>query len=313
MHNMEQLMAKLPSLKYLELRLNGDVDLLNGQRWQTIMSRLSTFDFLFGLTIDVEVPDLDSFRSSFWLVEKQWFVAYDHGFLMSVSRFADTEVNEKLEVPALTTLPDKTIFYKNITDLILTEPLVTENYHFTRIQTLTLFNYIDLSSIERIVNLNRIQHLILCSKTICSELIFLIKQMPNLYRMSIRHKVQCHLQQISGESFEKILSLDIGNPYLDGDSSNNNDNYDIEQLSIIFSSVEHLCVDDWCSKMQIFHFINQFKHLSTASFLYSSGLFDAQETLAHSAEVQSALNQNRSLHQLDYTYRFDRQSVHIWL
>jgi hypothetical protein len=31
---MEELMEKLPRLKYLELRGHGDADLLDGQRWQ---------------------------------------------------------------------------------------------------------------------------------------------------------------------------------------------------------------------------------------------------------------------------------------
>ena len=51
MHNMEQLISNLPSLKHLELHADGYSDLLDGQQWQILTSRLITFNFKFGVAL----------------------------------------------------------------------------------------------------------------------------------------------------------------------------------------------------------------------------------------------------------------------
>jgi len=312
MNNMEQLMAKLPNLTYLELHANGHVDLLDGQRWQTITSRLIIFNFMFTLSLEVDVQDIDSFRSPFWLNEKHWFVTYAYGFLFSVPHFAETETNEEFQLSALSTLPDITILHKCITKLSLSEPIIDINHRFTQVETLTMSNSIHLPFIEQIIDLNRVQHLILCSMTEYFGFMFLIREMPNLYRISIRNKMKCFLEEVSSESFGKIRNLEIGNRYSHNDN-NNDDDYDIEQLCFVFPYVEHLHIAHLCSKEQILYFINQFKYLLTASFHYTPWFVNIENTIEHTIEIRSALNHNRLLHKFDYTYRFDRASVHIWL
>jgi hypothetical protein len=312
MNKMEQLMAKLPSLKYLELYANGYADLLDGQRWQTITSDLITFNFMFTLSIDVDVKDLNSFRSPFWLHEKHWFVAYVHGHLFSVPHFAETKTNEEFQLPALSTLPDITILNERITHLTLSEPNIDINHRFNQVQTLSMSHSFPLSFIEQIVDLNRIQHLILCSMTKYLGSILLINKMPNLYRISIKNKVKCFLKEVSGKSFEKIRNLEIGDRYSSNDDDDD-DNYNIEQLYFVFPHIEHLHVAHWCSTVQILNFINQFKRLSTASFCCLRWLFNEENTNEYIITIRTALNQNQSSQNMNYTYRFDRSSVHIWL
>ncbi len=313
MNNMEQLMMKLPSLKHLELHASGNADLVDGQRWQTITNRLITFNFIFYLSADADVEDLDSFRSAFWLNEKHWFVVHTSGCLFSVPHFAETEADEDFQLPVHSTLSDMNIFYKNITQLTLSQPVVDIKHRFIHVQTLAMNYSINVPFIEHIVDLNRIQHLILSPLTTYSGFMLLINQMPNLYRISIRNKIKCFLEEVAGESFQKIRNLEIGYRYSFSRDDEDNDNYNIDQLRFVFPYIEHLHVAHSCSNTEILHLINQFKQLSTASFYCSSRFRYLEHKDNRIIEIQSALNQNRSLQMLDYTYRFDQSSVHIWL
>ncbi len=317
MNNMEELMGKLPSLKYLQLQGYGNSALLDGQRWQTITSGLNTFNFKLYVSTGIGVQDLNSFRSPFWLIEKQWYVAYSLSrYIFSVPYFADTETDEEYQPPALSTAPDITIFYRRITQLALSTPLVDINHRFPEVQTLSMSTSIHLSFIEQIVDLNRIQHLMLSSITKYIGVIFLINEMPNLYQISIMDNVKSFLEEIRGESFEKIRNLQIG--YTDSISDNTDDddadyNYSIEHLCSVFPCVKHLNITYLCSRRRILRFINQFKQLTAASFQFMPSHCSIANTVEHHIEMQSALDHHRSAQKLDYTYRLEIPLLHIWL
>jgi len=65
----------------MELQIIGNLlDLCDGHQWATIAEHYRTFDFNFTTeNTKIACPDLllDTFRSSFWLELKSWFVAYD--------------------------------------------------------------------------------------------------------------------------------------------------------------------------------------------------------------------------------------------
>ncbi|CAF4378223.1 unnamed protein product, partial [Rotaria sp. Silwood2] len=71
-------------------------DIISGYQWKYLVSHLQTFDFRFYLSHKSDEKILDSVRSSFWLEQKQWFVAYDDcqslPCLFTVPRFAPKSI-----------------------------------------------------------------------------------------------------------------------------------------------------------------------------------------------------------------------------
>jgi hypothetical protein len=311
---MEELMGKLPSLIYLQLQGYGNTDLLDGQRWQTITSGLNTFNFMFDISTLIDIENLDSFRSPFWLIEKHWYVAYSSsGYIFSVPYFANTETDGVFQPPALWTVPDISIFYRCITQLTLSKPVVDINHRFPEVQTLSMSTSIHLSFIEQIVDLNRIQHLMLSSITKYIGVIFLINEMPNLYRISIMNNLKSFLEEVRCKSFEKIRNLQIGSFNSSSDNTDSDDyNYSIEHLCSVFPCVKQLHISHSCSETQIFSFMNQFKQLTIASFRFISP-YTYLNIVKDLTEIQSALNQHRSAQKLDYSYRLGKASLYVWL
>ncbi|CAF0936102.1 unnamed protein product [Adineta steineri] len=308
MSNIEQIIANLPCLKYLQLRTHGYGDLLDGQRLQLVTKHLITFNIMFSIIDDSDLQDLDSFRSSYWLNEKHWYVAYAYNCLFSVPFYATTFTNEQFDVPILSTLPDNTIFNTCITHLTLSEPSINTNHYFNQVHTLTMYHFIPLSSIVQIVDLNRIQHLCLCITTEYHGIISVINEMPSLYRITLRNKVKEFLDIVQANSLKKIRHLEIGVilPYDD------DDNYNIEQLNSVFPNVQNLDIAYLCSIVQIFNFINQFKKLLTASFYCIPWSAKKGYPNEDVRKLQLTLDENRSSHKFDYTYRFDQSTVYMW-
>ncbi len=90
MIQMEQFLPKLPRLKHLELILTGDEDLIDGYRWEILTYFFTTFNFKFN--INSYFPRLDSFRTSFWLKEKHWFIASNSNSIFSIPHFCPSEI-----------------------------------------------------------------------------------------------------------------------------------------------------------------------------------------------------------------------------
>jgi hypothetical protein len=307
MNDVEQMISNLPRLKHLELVGNFNKDVVDGQRWEMIVKSLVTFKFQFYLSVELESHDLDSFRTSFWLEEKRWFVAYTYDRLFSVPYFAVTKADNSFHLPRYSTVPDNTIFYEHIDKLELIETPDNIEHHFTHVQTLTVDSSIPWSIIGKIVNLSRVQHLIFCSSAKIFPIKFLINEMPSLRQISVRYNVSDFIKQIRSETIDKIQSLEISNPF------ENVRKNDIEQLCTVFSNIKYLHVDHKCTIKQIFDYLDGFKHLSTASFRYLSPSTDKKEVQQCRLELQSDLYRIRRLQRLNYAYRFDSESVHIWI
>jgi len=306
MNNIEHMISNLPHLKHLELVGNFNKDVVDGRRWQMKVHSLVTFKFMFSFLVQLESHDLDSFRSSFWLEEKRWFVAYAEKRLFSVPDFDTTEWDSNFRLPLYSTVSDNTIFYEHIDKLQLTETPDNMDHHFTHVQTLTLNCFIPLSIIEKMVNLSRVQHLILYSPLKNFPVMLLINEMPDLCRLSIEYNVTDFLKQIRCETIDKIQLLEVSPPL------DNMNDYSIEQLCTAFSNIKHLRVNHICETVQIFDFLDRFKHLSTASFCYTSWFF-GEGMQVHRLKVESELDRIRNLQRLNYTYRFDSTSVHMWI
>jgi hypothetical protein len=89
---MEEFLSNLPNLKHLELITNCQNDFVDGQRWEMLTKYFRTFDFKFYLPFDVKSDYLNSFQTSYWLVEKCWRVVGDKCSLFTIPRFAPNHI-----------------------------------------------------------------------------------------------------------------------------------------------------------------------------------------------------------------------------
>jgi hypothetical protein len=77
---LKPLVLVLVNLKQLKIEADYATDLLDGSRWEDFAYRLVELNFQFGPIRDQHEGIsriIDSFRSSFWLDKKCWWVAYN--------------------------------------------------------------------------------------------------------------------------------------------------------------------------------------------------------------------------------------------
>lgn len=307
-------MSKLGNLKYLELNGHGGEDLIDGQRWQTITNHLDTFNFLLSLSSDIDVQNLDSFRTPFWLVDKQWYVAYNTSdFLFTVPFFARTRADEKFQLPRLTTAPDLTIFYQSITRLALSRSVFPIRHRFSQVQTLAISAHVQFPLIEQIIDLNRIHRLIVSSINQFDQIFLLINALPNLHRIAIIDNIKYFLKQIPSITFENIQTLEIGSFYSLTSTNTGSNRCNTKQIATVFPQLKHLHIRHRCSPSKMLGFIRQCKHLNNASFRFTESYFYSKSVIEYIAEIQSAFDRYRSSQWHDFTYRFGSQSVYVWL
>lgn len=314
MNNMERLLSKLVHLKSLELHGRGGDDLVSGQRWQSIIHHLQTFNFMISLSSDVDVNHLDSFRSPFWLITKKWYVAYNTSdFLFTVPYFARTRGEEKFQPPILSTVPDPEIFHRCITRLTLSSSVFKIKHRFSQVDVLVLSVPIAFALIEEIIDVNRIQRLILSSKKTSDGISLIINALPNLHRITFIDNIKYFLSQLTGTSFPKIQSLEIGSYYSLSAMNTTCNRYDSKKLASIFPCVKHLHIRHQCSTMKMLGFIRRFQQLNNASFRFTQSYLYSESIVDLIAEIQSSFEKYQTAQRHDFTYRFGTQSVYVWL
>jgi hypothetical protein len=128
-------------------------DMADGAAWEQILINIITFTFScsFHESVSTKEPiELDSFRSSFWLEKKHWYVRYDRctvsGFSMlySIPYFMNTFPWFHIKGPLITksTGPQPMSFY-NVDRLILTNQSTINNellYRYTNLKELHVEN-----------------------------------------------------------------------------------------------------------------------------------------------------------------------------
>lgn len=151
-----------------------------------IAKDLITFKFIFNVELYSIEETLDTFRTSFWLKEKRWFIAYDNKYLYTIPCSMYTHVNELFQPPKYTTILKNAIFYDHVIQLTLEFKLINTCHRFINITTLEIgFDDISIKFLAAIVNLNRIKNLTLCSAMSKSKITYLLNNMPCLQYLSI--------------------------------------------------------------------------------------------------------------------------------
>lgn len=307
MNDIEQILSNLPQLRHLELIAKCNNDVVNGERWQMILKSVITFKFMFDLSADLQSEDIDSFRTAFWLGEKCWYVGGNKRSLFSVPDFIDKKVCNDFLPPVYSTVSDDTIFYDCINSFELTGmPNHISNSH-PNVQTLVISCLISPSTIISLINFEKIQHLIINVAEEDFSYSSFIDRMPNLRKISITYNIKDFLEQVHQKMVEKVQILEIGNRYEESE------NYNMDELSNVFSNIKHLHINHVCSTTQIFDFLDRFKRLSNASFCYVPSSNHSNDVPEYRCKIQAELDQIRRCRSLDYTYRFDTSFVHVWL
>ncbi|CAF3681201.1 unnamed protein product [Rotaria sp. Silwood1] len=246
MDNMEYFLSNCFYLRHLELHLAGYADLTDGQRWQALTNSLVTFYFKFDIHICINFIEqiLDSFRTSFWLEEKHWFIAYYNDYLFSIPYFAPEQVDSSYQSVIYSTAPDNTIFYSHVNEFTV-----------------------------RNVDLNQVKHLSILSLEYLLKFMPISKKLPCLYELSVKNDITKHaIKRMFTYSLEQIQKLTIR-------ISDKYNEYIIEELFRLFPLTKYLIYKSHIpSTYVMIRLINGFEHLLNASFI-SCGPFSNQEQI----------------------------------
>ena len=159
------------------IQATGTLDLMNGQLWEEYLNKtnIKKFYFKFTLANNFDCSEdryslLQSFRSSFWLEEKRWYVACDKGqvkssrpTIYSIPYFQPPLLFYPLHNFLPVTTSEKEIISKNPVNLILTfhKTIALPISPFNHVYSLTLLTSTlpSIEILESIVNLKQIREL----------------------------------------------------------------------------------------------------------------------------------------------------------
>lgn len=240
-------LRKLLHLKHFVLKTNGREEFLDGNRWQTSTKSLLTFNFKFTDMHLRSHHSLDSFRTTFWLKDKQWFIAYRNHCLFTIPYFAPEEINlsKFSRIRSTTSYHNTYLIYDYVRKLIVKSRPIQYRYYFPRITTLELHRYVSLETLSSLMNLNQIKHLSLLS---LKDLIFYTPLdciMCRLDELSVKNEITMDMiNQIKHLQFKQILKLHI--------KINNIDRNDLQdrlyRLFPSLQSIEYQSTNEFKSK-----------------------------------------------------------------
>jgi hypothetical protein len=298
MIQIEQFLSKMPNLLHFELDTQGYMDLIDGQRWESLVSNLIVFNFRFHLLClssnCSEENILDSFRSLFWLEQKHWFVAYDGPYsrqIFTVPRFAPKIlICPNSYWPPLCTSSDFCFDqYIHQVQLSLFNPII---HRFTKVTSLIL-------DIEEIV-----------TDLVSTSCVNLIEHMPCLHSLSFRNLsvLACLLHDIV---FKAIRTLHVRNAY---ERSETQLQLDINRLCTVFPRLE--CFDmELTSRQDLVLLIDQLKYLSFAKFQFYQSSSSNMSLFRSSSVTRNWLikNSRRLKRNNNFTYEIINNKIHLWM
>ncbi|CAF4100335.1 unnamed protein product, partial [Adineta steineri] len=254
----EQLLSSLIHLKHLELKANVSENVVNGYFWQQLVNSFITFNFKFNVQkINVQ-KILNSFRTSFWLEEKHWYVAFHNEYLFTLPHFAPVHMDTDNILQFHSTEPNYSIIYHHLNKFTVnTNFLQYNNYRCIHIETLILKYSISIQTLASIIDLNRVEHLIIPSLDSLLTFTCLKYTMPRLYKLTIENNVTIDMmERIRHHRFKQIRVLEIR--FTD---------YIIEELFFLFPCIENLIYKSRIQSIGIMvRLISGFRNLTNASF-----------------------------------------------
>lgn len=257
-------------MKHLTLKVSNGDYIADGHFWQIFVKSFETFYFQFHVGhIDI-FQTLDSFRSAFWL-EKHWYVAVQNGYLFSLQRFSPTHIDSHTLSSFYSTAPDGSLIYQQLTKFTVNKLPVFNSQRLPFVKTLALELPTSWNTLEKLIDLNRIQHLVLPSLNYLLKLMPIDTIMPQMNKLTIRNTVNMKaVERLHSHRFERIrvLQIHVADECVD---------YIIEELFLLFPNVVHLKYNARLKSLTLLvRLLKGFKHLSNASF-YSDWVFGQRE------------------------------------
>jgi hypothetical protein len=316
MAQIEQLLSKMTHLKHLKIKGTGNTDLVDGLKWQPLVSHLTTFTFDFNISSQINSNRLDTFRSAFWLVEKRWVIVFDkqRSHLFTAPLFASQNID----------FPLCTMFYhssaSNIEQVIneyikvlsIQDSTASPTQCYQRVKSLQLYcSNISFATLQLIVNLTTVEHLLIGNTilSLSNMVDHWAMLMPCLHRLTI-DDADLLLYFNPKPIFKQIrtLKLTYTNNRIPAASPT-----DLPNLCRLFSNVEHLTMRI-NSFQDMTYVIDGLKHLSSVTFnmkyFYNiSSLRDlTRKWFVSNTRPRRMLNTN------NYTYRCTSDcNIFLWI
>ena len=273
----EQYLNHLHQLTRLTLEANGRSDLIDGHQWKSFLSKTKIQKFHFRFVIPDDYFDIDqnrseslqSFRSSFWLKEKQWYVEcrrndqWQTTSFHTIPRFRSKffTIYPSFDIPSLTTAPadlEQKLLRENRVEVLkilidqCTEP---PKERFEHVQTLVLngAQLIPVNLLQSIVDPDEIKELDLDDVKFLStrELEQLIEHLPRLNCLTMKYHPLF------------IIPPQIRTLRLEGDIQS----IIIDHLSHTIPHVKKLEIQI-CTKDQMVCLIDQLEHIDDFLFMF---------------------------------------------
>jgi hypothetical protein len=280
----EEFLYKMPRLKHLELESRGNNDLIDGQRWESLISHLITFNFHFYLPSSIiDTNILNSFRSPFWLEQKRWFVAFDdqQSAIFTVPRFAPSNIIYSQHYQPLQCTSYELCLDQHVNCLIL-QFLDPPVYRFTNVTSLVL------ETEENVF------------KSTSPSFSDLVQYMPRLHSLSFWNLSP--LTYLANDTvIEKIRILNV--------RSVGPLNLKIKKLCTLFPRLERLNMMIKC-RQDLLLLIDGLKYLSIAKFGFTQSLsiFASEITREWLIDHFQRLNVNRN-----FTYKIYEDNIQLWM
>ncbi|CAF1040550.1 unnamed protein product [Adineta steineri] len=311
MDQMERFLPNLSHLKYLTLHIKGSVDLADGYRWQNLSKNFNIFSFKFKVNIENIEQMLNTFRTSFWLEEKCWYVAYDLLYLFSVPQYGPKHVFNDYN-PQYFTVPNQTFLYRNTTEVIIRRFAFSNIHIFDHVEALHFLYNNSQNRPLTILNTQQRQDFEPNWLNCIQLLPFDLRKMPRRYKLSFTVDLtQNFIDQFRGKRYENIRSLEIF-------TSTKITRFIIEDILHIFPHVECLQISKINSISDMIRLIDGFKYLSNASFTIKSKFTENERNWFQNPEL--SIRRVRRLSNTNFTCRFYREfrhasscTVHVWI
>ncbi|CAF2249218.1 unnamed protein product [Rotaria magnacalcarata] len=299
---MNQLMLDLPDLQHFELVTKGLLDMTDGQSWEKMTRSLLTFNFNISVSMDWIEDIIQSFRTSFWLEEKQWFVACTWDSLYSVPYFSDVCANTYFRPPLYSSVTDEALFCDHINHFILNESPKQTRYYFRHIKKLEIASSESLEMLSVFIDMSSIECLAVSTLIELSRILWMLQLMPRLKKLSINTQVSYFLQKTHKIRLECIENLEINDPLL-----NNNDYYAAERLCRTFPHVETLCISSLKWAGLIPRVIERLKNLSNVTINFEKVVSPQQPNQLQeigTRYIKTIVGEARHLKHAMYSYRY---------
>lgn len=234
MDEMERFLSNSSCLKHFEILAAGDVNIVSGDRWEPLVSSLITFHFKFNVSLLHPEDHLLSFLTPFWMEGKHWFVAYHHSCLFSLPHFAPMHINSTDISKIISTAPDHLLLFDRTKKLIVNALPIDTNQRLAHIKILELNHSIPSSTLQSMVYLAKLKHLIIPSLSDLLIYLPIEEQICQWNTLTIREQItKDMIKQFELHQFKQITKLGLSLTEKDRDSI-------FEDLFFLFPSIQYL-------------------------------------------------------------------------